>query len=77
MLGGGGGVPPPPANYWAGLKSVTTSPTLTGERMLFIPKVSILSEQTASFTQNIKEKKENVAYFISNILSSSAHTLNL
>ena len=27
-------------------KSVTTSPTLAGERMLFIPKVNILSEQT-------------------------------
>ena len=27
------------------IKSVTTSPTLAGERMLFIPKVSILSEQ--------------------------------
>ena len=28
------------------IKSVTTSPTLAGERMLLIPKVSILSEQT-------------------------------
>ena len=27
------------------IKSVTTSPTLAGKRMLFIPKVSILSEQ--------------------------------
>ena len=28
------------------IKSVTTSPTLAGERMLLIPKVSILSEQS-------------------------------
>ena len=28
------------------IKSVTTSPTLAGERMLFILQVSILSEQT-------------------------------
>ena len=48
MLGGGGGcLPPLPANYRAGnIKSVTTSPTLAGERMLFILQVSILSEQT-------------------------------
>ena len=48
MLGGGGGgcLPPPPANYRAGSNSfVITSPTLAGERMLLIPKVSILSEQ--------------------------------
>ena len=43
---GGGGLPPPPANYRAGSYSfIITSPTLAGERMLLIPKVSILSEQ--------------------------------
>ena len=47
--------------YWGGvshplqlitglvIKSVTTSPTLAGERMLFILQVSILSEQTQIF----------------------------
>ena len=30
------------------IKSVTTSPTLAGERMLFILQVSILSEQTGN-----------------------------
>ena len=29
--------------------SVTTSPTLAGERMLLIPKVSIVSEQITTF----------------------------
>ena len=45
--GGGGGVSHP-SQLTTGLviKSVTTSPTLAGERMLFILKVSILSEQT-------------------------------
>ena len=43
MLGGGGA-----SQLTTGLviKSVTTSPTLAGERMLFILQVSILSEQT-------------------------------
>ena len=47
MLGGGEGVSHP-LQLTTGLviKSVTTSSTLAGERMLFIPKVSILSEQT-------------------------------
>ena len=46
MLGGGGGVSHP-SQLTTGLviKSVTTSPTLAGERMLFILQVSILSEQ--------------------------------
>ena len=43
--GGGGCLPPPPATTGLVIKSVTTSPTLAGERMLFIPRVSILSEQ--------------------------------
>ena len=48
--GGGGGVSHP-SQLTTGLviKSVTTSPTLAGERMLFILQVSILSEQTDSF----------------------------
>ena len=45
MLGGGVSHP---SHLTTGLviKSVTTSPTLAGERMLFILQVSILSEQT-------------------------------
>ena len=51
MLGGGGGVSHP-LQLTTGLviKSVTTSPTLAGERMLFILQVSILSEQTEILT---------------------------
>ena len=47
MLGGGGGVVSHPLQLTTGLvfKSVTTSPTLASERMLFILQVSILSEQ--------------------------------
>ena len=46
--GGGGGGVSHPSQLTTGLviKSVTTSPTLAGERMLFILQVSILSEQT-------------------------------
>ena len=46
MLGGGG--VSHPLQLTTGLvinNSVTTSPTLAGERMPLIPKVSILSEQ--------------------------------
>ena len=48
MLGGGVSHP---SQLTTGLviKSVTTSPTLAGERMLFILQVSILSEQTDRF----------------------------
>ena len=47
MLGGGGGVShPSQLTTRLVIKSVTTSPTLAGERMLFILQVSILSEQT-------------------------------
>ena len=35
------------------IKSVTTSPTLAGERMFFIPKGSILSEQKRYFENAI------------------------
>ena len=47
VLGGGGGVSLP-LQLTTGLvvnSFITTSPTLAGERMLLIPKVSILSEQ--------------------------------
>ena len=47
MLGGGGGVSHP-LQLTTGLvvnSLVITSPTLAGEHMLLIPKVSILSEQ--------------------------------
>ena len=45
--GGGGGVVSHPLQLTTGLviKSITTSPTLAGEHMLFILQVSILSEQ--------------------------------
>ena len=51
MLGGGGGVSHP-SQLTTGLviKSVTTSPTLAGERMLFILQVSILSEQIKNYS---------------------------
>ena len=47
-MGGGVSHPPPQLTTGLVLKSVTTSPTLAGERMLLIPKVSILSEQISS-----------------------------
>ena len=48
-----GGLPPPPANYGLVVNSfVITSPTLAGERMLLIPKVSILSEQIITTANN-------------------------
>ena len=52
MLGGGVSHP---SQLTTGLviKSVTTSPTLAGERMLFILQVSILSEQIALSTLGI------------------------
>ena len=42
----GGGLPPLQITTGLVIKSVTTSPTLAGERMLFILQVSILSEQS-------------------------------
>ena len=43
--------------------SVTTSPTLAGEHMLLIPKVSILSEQTGNLDStrktNVSTRKRN------------------
>ena len=51
MLGGGGGVFHP-LQLTTGLvvnSFIITNPTLAGERMLLIPKVSILSEQTLIF----------------------------
>ena len=54
MLGGGGVSHPSQLTTGLVIKSVTTSPTLAGERMLFILQVSILSEQTITifFLQN-------------------------
>ena len=49
---GGGGCLPPPLQLTTGLvvnSFVITSPTLAGERMLLILKVSILSEQLAIY----------------------------
>ena len=46
MLGGGGVSHPLQLTTGLVIKSITTSPTLAGERMLFILQVSILSEQT-------------------------------
>ena len=56
--GGGGGVVSHPLQLTTGLviKSVTTSPTLAGERMLFIPKVSILSEQNLNSALQVSKK---------------------
>ena len=53
MLGGGGGVSHP-LQLTTGLviKSITTSPTLAGEHMLFILQVSILSEQMFDIIHN-------------------------
>ena len=51
--GGGEGGLPHPLQLTTGLvvnSLVITSPTLAGERMLLIPKVSILSEQINNFT---------------------------
>ena len=44
-MGGGGVSHPSQLTTGLVIKSVTTSPTLAGERMLFILQVSILSEQ--------------------------------
>ena len=49
MLGGGGVSHPSQLTTGLVIKSVTTSPTLAGERMLFILQVSILSEQTVFY----------------------------
>ena len=53
--GGGGGGVSHPSQLTTGLviKSVTTSPTLAGERMLFILQVSILSEQLMLLDSNL------------------------
>ena len=45
MLGGGAVSHPLQRTTGLVIKSVTTSPTLAGDRMLFILQVSILSEQ--------------------------------
>ena len=59
MLGGGGGGVSHPSQLTTGLviKPVTTSPTLAGERMLFILQVSILSEQTTRYNMHSNYKQ--------------------
>ena len=61
MLGGGGGVSHP-LQLTTGLviKSITTSPILAGERMLFILQVSILSEQIRNIRLNIIKHRSNL-----------------
>ena len=65
----GGGVSHP-SQLTTGLviKSVTTSPTLAGERMLFILQVSILSEQKSFF--HLFPKNLNI------VLSTSTRSQN-
>ena len=53
MLGGGGVSHPSQLTTGLVIKSVTTSPTLAGERMLFILQVSILSEQMKNLSINL------------------------
>ena len=53
MLGGGGVSHPSQLTTGLVIKSVTTSPTLAGEHMLFILQVSILSEQTYGSRQQL------------------------
>ena len=68
MLGGGG--VSHPLQLTTGLvinSSVTTSPTLAGEHMLLIPKVSILSEQIGNLPSKICFK--NLKRFNLKILS--------
>ena len=71
MLGGGVSHP---SQLTTGLviKSVTTSPTLAGERMLFILQVSILSEQILIYTI-LRMKREKT----SRRLSSSSPKIEL
>ena len=64
MLGGGGVSHPLQLTTGLVIKSITTSPTLAGEHMLFILQVSILSEQMRKLSYRIlafykkKEKKK-------------------
>ena len=68
---GGGGVSHP-SQLTTGLviKSVTTSPTLAGERMLFILQVSILSEQTEVLPNF--QKRQTRLIWLSQHLNSNA-----
>ena len=54
MLGGGVSHPLQLTTALVVNSLVITSPTLAGERLLLIPKVSILSEQTISITHSMK-----------------------
>ena len=61
VLGGGGGVSHP-LQLTTGLvvnSFVITSPTLADERMLLIPKVSILSEQMEALDQVMRQLMRN------------------
>ena len=72
--GGGGGGWSQPLQLTTGLvinNSVTTSPTLAGERMLLIPKVSILSEQTETPYNLREEASASLECFGYNITSLS------
>ena len=62
MLGGGeGGLPSPPANGLVVNSFIITNPTLAGERMLLIPKVSILSEQTSHLWFQVLTAPRNIS----------------
>ena len=60
MLGGGGVSHPSQLTTGLVIKSVTTSPTLAGERMLFILQVSILSEQILNYVSHFFLKVSEV-----------------
>ena len=50
------------------IKSVTTSPTLAGERMLFILQVSILSEQIMNICRNSQPKTNMSSVYLDSVL---------
>ena len=60
MLGGGGVSHPLQLTTGLVIKSITTSPTLAGEHMLFILQVSILSEQTKNFPKGKSSEHTSV-----------------
>ena len=73
---GGGGVSHP-SQLTTGLviKSVTTSPTLAGERMLFILQVSILSEQTKIY--KIFKRLDSISFWMCNMVYSNLASIKL
>ena len=70
MLGGGGVSHPSQLTTGLVIKSVTTSPTLAGERMLFILQVSILSEQTHTLYTTLKHFSYNIKQLAEKSLST-------